>query len=221
MSFRKAIVVVDGSVESAVLLAQVLKDNNYSYVMTMYPNFGLEADSTRWGLAYSLAKFYGVSMMNLELEGTIRTVGLEYFEPRIDETIEVGVVANPHVPFRNGVIISTAVAYAYAHGIRVVLVPSRKGANPFDNSTEFDVPFANAVIAGTDGETNVLMPFERDELEYVVERGMKMDVPFELTNSCESAEKFVGSHCGKCEGCLERKLVFNALNKQDLVSYAG
>lgn len=218
MDFTKVLIVCDGSIASAVLLMQFLKEKRKENITAIYPDFGLAYESSRHHCAVLLGVQLGVVIHTIDLTGITAAIGWSYFKTIAGHEIAI----EPRMPFRNGIVISAAVAYAYARGIRVVYVPSTKSDEKFDTVTDFDVPMANAVIAGTDGQTIVLMPYERDELELVLQKGVRMGVPFDMTNSCYCTKHVAVTnvHCGVCDGCLERKNAFDNTGCKDPTRYS-
>jgi 7-cyano-7-deazaguanine synthase len=51
----------------------------------------------------------------------------------------------------------------------------------------------------------------------VIAQALDLGVPLEITRSCVYGESL---HCGKCEGCLERKEAYTALGQPDPTVYA-
>lgn len=218
MDFTKVLIVCDGSIASAVLLMQFLKEKRKENITAIYPDFGLAYEVDKHHCAVMLGVHLDIVVRTIDLTGITEAIGFGYFKTINGHDIAL----QPRMPFRNGIVISAAVAYAYARGIRVVYVPSTKSDEKFDTVTDFDVPMANAVIAGTDGQTIVLMPYERDELELVLQKGVRMAVPFDMTNSCYHALPVTlnNVHCGVCDGCLERKNAFDNTGCKDPTRYS-
>ena len=50
----------------------------------------------------------------------------------------------------------------------------------------------------------------------IVELGLKINAPLDLTWSCYENDEL---HCGKCGPCTMRKTAFNMLNEQEVIEY--
>lgn len=142
------------------------------------------------------------------------------------------------VPFRNGVFLSMATAFAEARGYDIIYIASHVSdaagyAYP-DCTPEFTSQFARAVQSGTMGRVSLLQPFAKFSKADVVRTGKDLDVPFELTWSCYSPQltsKVIGRtsgpiahakivHCGECATCRERRRAFKEAGVNDPTRYA-
>ena len=218
MDFTKALVVCNGDIPSAALLYKIVEEKGAQNVTILYPQLGTHNEAKQMLYVYSLAAnlhpdvAFRPKVKLLDLSAIAELSGALY-QP----------MSAPEIPFQRGVIIATAVSYAYSKGIRAVYMPSTRDDGKYDTVTEFDVPMANAVIAGTDRQVTALMPFERDSLQAVVLKAKAVGVPFGLTWSCYHPEfqgNGFGPHCGVCDGCKERKRGFKDTSKlKDATTY--
>lgn len=130
--------------------------------------------------------------------------------PRFEPTIIV--------PFRNGIFLSIAVAYAVSIGAEYVFYGAHASDSPFypDCREEFVKAFGRAAKLGTEERLTILAPFQELKKHEIIELGTRLGVPYELTWSCYlDGEK----HCGKCESCTNRKTAFKEADVEDPTEY--
>jgi 7-cyano-7-deazaguanine synthase len=128
--------------------------------------------------------------------------------------------AHEWVPARNLVLIAHAVAYAEANGFGAVALGNNLeegGAYP-DNEEEFthllDQVLDYAVHDG--GRVRLLAPVGKLMKHEIVELGLKLGVPYELTWSCYRAGEV---HCGNCGPCFMRREAFRRNGVTDPTEY--
>ncbi len=78
--------------------------------------------------------------------------------------------------------------------------------------TEAVVILEHAIKLETDRDLRIDMPLLDMTLRQVIELGAKMDVPWELAWSCQTAGR---TACGGCAGCHERNRAFEAAGLDD------
>jgi len=122
------------------------------------------------------------------------------------------------VPFRNAIFLSVAVAYAVSIGAAEVFYGAQGSDEPFypDCRKEFYKSFEKTARLGTGTEIRIETPFSTLQKSEVLEIGMQLGVPFELTWSCYRGEE---KHCGTCESCMNRKNAFKEAKIDDPTEY--
>ena len=128
-----------------------------------------------------------------------------------------------YVPFRNGLLLSTAAALAdslYPNEDVVIYYGAHAddaaGRAYADCSPEFAQAMNEAIQIGTYEKIKVEAPLINMNKAEVVKTGIGLGVPFQLTWSCyEGGEK----QCGTCGTCIDRKNAFRANNIEDPVAY--
>ena len=130
-----------------------------------------------------------------------------------------------YVPFRNGLFLSIAAAYADS------LFPNQQveiwyGAHADDAagnayadcSEEFADAMDKAINIGTYGNIHVVRPLINMNKAQVVAEGLKLKVPYQLTYSCyNGGEKSCGTSCATC---LDRIRAFRENGVIDPIRYA-
>jgi 7-cyano-7-deazaguanine synthase len=138
----------------------------------------------------------------------------------IPELREVGDMGTPrglaglpraYIPMKNAIYYSVAAAFAEEVGAgRIVGGHNRDDARVYeDTSEQFFRNLQGALRSGSDRlrsrRLSIWRPLKGIDKASVVSMAAKLGVPLELTWSCyeEGTE-----HCGKCQGCLQRKRAF-------------
>jgi 7-cyano-7-deazaguanine synthase len=124
------------------------------------------------------------------------------------------------VPFRNGVFLSVAVAYAAGIGADTILYGAHASDEPFypDCRREFYQAFQEAARLGTGKPISISSPFSDIPKSGVIREAVRLGVPLDETWSC-----YLGGprHCGVCESCRNRKRAFREAGVRDPTEYAA
>ena len=122
------------------------------------------------------------------------------------------------VPFRNGIMLSIAVAYAECLGATHIFYGAQgsDSKNYPDCRKEFARAFESAAQLGTDSKISVEAPLTAMEKSKVLLLGKTLGVPFGLTWSCYRPGE---RHCGVCEACQNRKKGFAEAGIHDPTEY--
>ena len=122
------------------------------------------------------------------------------------------------VPARNMVFTSIAASYAESIGAEIILVGwDREEAATFpDNSKEFLNAFNELIEIGSPDNIKIEAPAIDLNKEEIVELGVKVGAPMELSYSCYAGRE---KHCGVCESCMRRKRAFKKLKINDPTEY--
>jgi 7-cyano-7-deazaguanine synthase len=123
------------------------------------------------------------------------------------------------VPFRNGVFMSVAVAYADAVGAERILYGAHGGdeSNYPDCRPEFYKAFEKAARLGTERSIVIDAPFSGGSKAEIIRKAVELGVPLERTWSCYERGPV---HCGRCESCRNRKRAFAEAKIEDPTQYA-
>lgn len=123
------------------------------------------------------------------------------------------------VPGRN--IVFTAIATSFAEGSgaeKIIVGWDLEEAVTFpDNSKEFLDAYNSVLEIGSIQYIEIEAPLIDKTKKEIVELGVEIDAPLDLSYSCYmGAEK----HCGACESCMRRKRAFSSSDVVDEVEYA-
>ncbi|MCX5712915.1 MAG: 7-cyano-7-deazaguanine synthase QueC [Candidatus Omnitrophica bacterium] len=208
---KKAVVLLSGGLDSAVTL-YLAKKSGYKCLCLGF-DYG-QRHLRELICARSLAKKAGAEFQLIKFgmpwKGSAlldKDIGVTRF--KVQGTSKI---PNTYVPARNIIFLSFALSYAEAIGAGKIFI----GAHAQDYSgypdcrPEFYDAFARVVKTGTKAgvenraikiETPLLYKFKSD----IINLGMHLKVPFELTWSCY---KGGAKPCGKCDSCFFRQRGF-------------
>jgi 7-cyano-7-deazaguanine synthase len=124
-----------------------------------------------------------------------------------------------YVPFRNAHFLAAAVSWAEvldARGVFIGAVEQDSSGYP-DCRPAFYGAFNDAVRAGTRaGLIEIVTPLIGMKKHEIVQLGLELGAPFDLTWSCYSRED---QACGVCESCVLRRRAFHAAGAVDPIPY--
>lgn len=229
----KALVLSSGGVDSTTCVGIAVNKYGAENVITASLYYGQKHDK-ELKCARDVAKYYHVKHIEEDISNIMKYAsqvctlikgGGEIQEKSYEEQIksnEDGRV-DTYVPFRNGLLLSIATAYADSlfPGEEVEIfygahADDAAGNAYADCSPEFAEAMNKAINIGTYGKITVERPLINMNKAEVVKTGLKLNVPYELTWSCyEGKEK----QCGKCGTCIDRKRAFEANGVEDPVEY--
>jgi len=226
---RETAVLFSAGLDSAVLVADEAQRGR---VHALYVNVGLAWEAAEVAMAERLldAPVYGGHVSGLQrLQFTMQDVyppthwAIRGAPPSYDTPDE-----DVYLTGRNLVLLAKAGTWCAHHRVpRVVLGPL--AGNPFpDARPEFFAAMAEALSLGLDWTIEIAAPYRDLHKAQVIQRGVELGVPFELTLSCmnpierstsgASVAPFL--HCGACSKCRERRDAFEAAGVVDPTPYA-
>ncbi len=208
---KKAIVLLSGGMDSAVLLFLV-KKQNYS-INTLVFDYS-QKHRKEITAAANLSSLVGADHLYLKLNLPWSNSSLISPKKRVPKKKTPG-VPSTYVSARNIIFLSYAVSYAENVKANSIFI----GAHTLDYSgypdcrKNFLDAFAKAINLGIAGDrVNIRYPFLKKGKREIIEMGMKLGVPFELTWSC-----YLGGRkpCLKCDSCRFRTRAFSQLGIKD------
>lgn len=118
------------------------------------------------------------------------------------------------VPARNVVFLSIAAALAenYKFDTIVTGFDAEEAATFPDNTLEFVERFNKMLVFGTLTKTSVYAPLIKMNKIEILQRGLKIDAPLELSWSCYEGKEIP---CRICESCLRRLRAFESAGIKD------
>lgn len=229
----KALVLSSGGVDSTTCVGIAVDKYGKDNVITASLYYGQKHDK-ELECARKIAEYYGVRHIEEDISNIMKYAsnvcslvkgGKEIQHKTYEEQIkanEEGRV-DTYVPFRNGLLLSIATAYADSlfSGEQVEIyygahADDAAGNAYADCSPEFADAINKAINIGTYGKISVVRPLININKAQVVKKGLELKVPYKLTWSCyEGKEK----QCGKCATCLDRIKAFKENGVDDPVGY--
>lgn len=227
----KALVLSSGGIDSTTCLGLAIQKYGKENVISASLYYGQKHDK-ELKCARKIAEYYGIRHIEDDVSGvmkyasqvcTLMKGGKEIKHESYEDQIKENGFVDSYVPFRNGLFLSIAAAYA------VSLFPNMEceiyygahaddaAGNAYADCTpEFSKAMGEAINLGTYNRVKVVSPFIDYTKAMVVRVGLDLQVPYYLTWSCyEGHEK----QCGVCGTCRDRKAAFEANGVKDPVEY--
>lgn len=225
-SREKVVVLLSGGVDSATCLAIAVKKSGREnvYALNMYYEQKHEKEIV---CARAIAEYYRVSYFEMDvstamqfsdcplLKGSKKEIKHQSYAGQLKE-LDGKRPVDTYVPFRNGLFLSAATAFALSVRANTVMYGAHAddavgNAYP-DCSVAFASAMRKAIREGSGGQVDLWVPLIRLNKSEVVSKGLKLEVPYQLTWSCyEGGEK----PCGKCGTCIDRAKAFANNNVAD------
>jgi 7-cyano-7-deazaguanine synthase len=219
---KKAVVLLSGGMDSAVVLAMAILDGFEAHALTFFygQRHAIEIEFARRTALALGASRHVVFDLNLgSFGGSALTTGVEV--PKGRSHSGDGDVPVTYVPARNAVFLSVAVSLAEAIGARDVFI----GVSAVDYSGYPDCrpgfirAFETAINAGTCAGIagrpfRIHAPLLTLSKEETVRAGVALGVDFGLTRSCYDPA-LDGTPCGACDSCRLRAFGFEAAGASD------
>ena len=216
-----AVVAVSGGLDSCITTAIANKDYNLALV---HINYGQRTESKELEAFHKIADHYKVEKKLVIDFAHFQKIGGSSLT---DKTISVTKadlnnkdIPTSYVPFRNANILSACVSWAEIINAKAIFI----GAVHEDSSgypdcrPEFFKSFEATANLGTKPSTEIkiLTPIIDMNKKEIIELGLELKAPLELTWSCYSS---VDEACGVCDSCALRLRGFQSLNVVDPIPY--
>ena len=231
----KALVLNSGGMDSTTLVGMAVDHYGKENVITASLYYGQKHDK-ELKCAAAVAEYYGVRHIEEDISSVMKYAGdvCSLVKGSKDEIIDKSYAdqiaengegrVGTYVPFRNGLFLSIAAAYADS------LFPNEQveiwygahsddaaGCAYADCSEEFAAAMDKAITIGTYGNIGVTRPLIHLNKADVCAQGLRLHVPYHLTTSCyHGGEKA----CGVCGTCIDRINAFRANGVIDPIEYA-
>ena len=230
----KALVLNSGGCDSSTLVSLAVKNYGAENVVTASLYYGQKHDK-ELKCAQQIADYYGVRHIEEDVSSVMKYAGdvCSLIKGSKDEIIDKSYAeqieengegrVGSYVPFRNGLFLSIAAAYADSlfPGEEVEIyygahADDAAGNAYADCSEEFAEAMDKAINIGTYGKIHVVRPLINLNKAGVVKLGLELGTPYELTWSCYHGRE---KACGKCGTCIDRLAAFAANGVKDPIEY--
>ena len=209
-----------GGLDSAVLLAH--EAETHEHVVPILVRAGLAWEAAE---ADAIARLLGVAPLAGRV-APLRTLTVDMRDvyppshwavtgqpPAFDTPDE-----DVYLDGRNIILISKAAVLCARLGVARLAMGPLAG-NPFPDATpEFFATMARAMSLGLDHPFEIAAPFATLHKDAVIQRGVTLGVPLELSLSCMNPSAD-GAHCGACSKCRERQHAFRDAVVEDRTRY--
>ncbi|MBN2360935.1 MAG: 7-cyano-7-deazaguanine synthase QueC [Deltaproteobacteria bacterium] len=216
-----AVVLLSGGLDSCVAAAIAAQEHALAL---LHVNYRQRTEARELQSFHAIAdRLHAAHRLVVELPSVAEVGGSSLVEggPAVPAaSFAVGEVPSTYVPFRNGQLLAIAVGWAEVLAARAIFV----GAVEQDSSgypdcrRPFFDAFEQAADLGTRPETRlrVVTPLIDLGKPQIVQQGLALGAPLELTWSCYQDNELA---CGVCESCLLRLRGFVGAGVPDPIPY--
>lgn len=212
-----AVGLISGGLDSTIVTAYM--DANYDQSHLLFCDYGQKTLARERRAFDELCAFYQPASSEVIDLTWMRRIGKSgLFEP--GTTLDPTNRQREYVPFRNAVLLATAVAMAENVEADAVLIGSTAGDRICpDNSPEFLDAFQEVISIGTMTEKPIelVAPLALLDKKGVIQLGVELEAPMHLSWSCHNNSG--DSACGGCSNCLARRTAFSELGMTDPLRY--
>lgn len=209
-----AVVLLSGGPDSVVAAALAV-ERGYR-IAALYVDYGQRSSVREQRAASDTSKWLGSEVFKILQLPWLREIGGSAMLQGAVDHVTQDNRAREYVPFRNTILLSLAVAWAETLGASAVVIGSIAGPwiTP-DNSPEYFVAMQDVVRLGSRAGVglDLQVPLGSVTKAEMLQIGIRLQVPFELTWSCQNSNEVP---CGECNNCIDRSRAFEMLGLQDL-----
>lgn len=213
---KKAVCLISGGMDSCVTAA-IAKSLDYE-IYALHVSYGQRTEKKELECAKRIAGFYNAYLKHIRIDylrdfgGSALTDG-SIGVPEAD--LESDEIPITYVPFRNANLLSIGVSWAEAIGAEKIFIGahSQDFAGYPDCRPEFYDAFNRLIETGTkEKRIKIETPLMFMNKKEIVEKGIVLGVPFELTWSCYKQEDVP---CRECDSCVRRQRAFRDAGYED------
>jgi 7-cyano-7-deazaguanine synthase len=217
-----AVCLVSGGMDSCVTAAIANHENRQ--LAFLHVSYGQRTEARERKSFEQIADHYNVALrLAVSLEHLARIGGSSLTDKAIPVTtanLTAQGIPSSYVPFRNAHLLSVAVSWSEvigANSIYIGAVHEDSSGYP-DCRPDFYEAFERVIEVGTKPQTRIEIrtPIISLRKSEIVERGLELAAPLELTWSCYSESEVA---CGKCDSCALRLRAFREAGVQDPIPY--
>lgn len=225
----KAVVLFSGGLDSTTCLAKAIKSYGKEEVLALSIYYGQKHEK-ELEAASKIVKYYQVKHQIFDLQEIFKEsacsllkvskeeVPLESYQSQLKTNGEGPL--STYVPFRNGLFLSVCASIALSVDAEVIYYGAHAddavgNAYP-DTSPLFNQLMSDAIWIGSGKQVKVIAPFINKTKAQVVQEGLELKVPYELTWSCYEGHL---KACGKCGTCQDRIKAFKLNGIVDPIEY--
>ena len=218
---KKSIVLFSGGLDSTTALYWAL--SRYEEVFALTFDYG-QRHRIELSMARKIARKLGVMQKILRVDlkqigGSSLTdakLSLPQYERK--EEIEEG-LSSTYVPFRNGIFLALAAAWAETKGIKEIVCGFNVIDSPNypDTRNKFVQAMEEAINQGTKAslsqeKIHIIAPFLSMKKSEIIKEGLSLGSDYSFSISCYSGEEIP---CQKCSSCVLRQKAWEEVGLQD------
>lgn len=210
--------------DSCVTAAIAKQENDE--IAFLHVSYGQRTESRERQAFNDIADFYAIEKrLDVSIEYLTKIGGSSLTDKSIGVTeadLESKEIPTSYVPFRNANMLAIATSWAEvlkANSIYVGAVAEDSSGYP-DCRPEFYAAFEKTIAKGTKPETNIRIetPIINLSKGEIVEKGIELSAPLQLSWSCYRSEDLA---CGTCDSCALRLRGFAIAGVKDPIPYAS
>ena len=220
----QTVVTISGGMDSAVCATLAVREKGAAHVAALHVSYGQRTEAREQRAFTEICDRLGIQRRLIVRNQALSQIGGSALTDSSLAVPNAGPEIGSHVPityvpFRNAHFLSVAVSWAEVVGacdIYIGAVAQDSSGYP-DCRPEYYEAFNRLIQAGTkEGNIRIQTPLITLKKVEIVQRGMELNAPFELTWSCYSREDRA---CGICESCALRLRAFEAAGITDPIPY--
>ncbi len=218
----KAIVIFSGGIDSTVLLTEQIHTMGKENVRAVFFDYGSKHNWQELQAAKDIAKKLDVHLEIVQIGFLGNLLRSDLLQTAKDVVVEGSVDerARVFIPFRNGIMVAIATAYADSIKYDQVYIGTHRHVDPTltypDCTRSFISCLSAATFEGTYNNVVVMAPLSAVTKPGIVVHGLDIGAPLHLTYSCYNGRE---KQCGRCGTCLDRINAFKSLGKVDPAAY--
>ena len=217
-----AICLVSGGMDSCVTAAIANEENHQ--LAFLHISYGQRTEERERVSFERIADHYSVPLrLAVSLEHLARIGGSSLTDKSIPITaanLSAQAIPSSYVPFRNAHLLSVAVSWGEVIGANSIYIGavSEDSSGYPDCRPEFYKAFEKVIAVGTKPQTRIEIktPIIEMRKSEIVQRGLELGAPLELTWSCYSESDLA---CGRCDSCALRLRAFREVGVRDPIPY--
>jgi 7-cyano-7-deazaguanine synthase len=219
----KAVVLMSGGMDSCVTAAIASRDYD---IAALHASYGQRTERRELECFHAIADhFHAAERLAVRLDhlGVIGGSSLTDSTMAIrDADLESREIPNTYVPFRNAHFLSVATSWAEVLGAEKIFIGAvcEDSSGYPDCRPEYYEAFNRVIRAGTRPTTDITIetPLIHLSKREIVEKGVELGAPLQLTWSCyRDSDKA----CGVCDSCALRLRAFQQAGVEDPIAYAN
>lgn len=217
----RVILSLSGGMDSTTLLGKMVHEG--WEVECIGFTYGSKHNSWENAAAISISDYYKVPFTLVDISSVLSAL---HFKSDLLKTggdipeghFESSSMSRTVIPGRNMIFASILAGAAESRGSSVVAVGIHSGDHAIypDCRPEFYSRMGEAIAAATDGKVRFIAPFLYKDKISIIEEGLKINVPYQMTRTCYMDQMIA---CGRCGSCQERLAAFAANDIADPICY--
>lgn len=229
---KKAIVLSSGGADSTTCLSIAIQDVGAENITSLAFSYG-QRHNKELEASAKIAEFYNINHVVIDLTSIFQFSNCSLLQHSTEEIEDASYAeqisrtedgkVSTYVPFRNGLMLSTAAAIAMSlypdDNVDIYIgahADDAAGDAYADCRPDFIQHMTDAINIGTYGRVHVVAPLNLMSKAEVIKTGLGLNTPYQLTTSCYHGR---AKACGKCGTCIDRLAAFEANHVQDPIEY--